>query len=87
MTAAREAFVLPAMFLTVALLGGLRVAHTVRLVPPPLIALVLAMMLLGALVRSGALAPDRLMNAQRAPLENVSGNIANLDADRGRRSP
>ena len=73
MTAAREAFVLPAMFLTVALLGGLRVAQTVRLVPPPLIALVLAMMLLAALVRSGALAPDRLMNAERAPLENVSG--------------
>jgi len=73
MTAVREAIVLPAMFLTVALLGGLRIADNVRLVPPPLIALVLAMLLLAALVRSGALAPDRLMNAQRAPLENVSG--------------
>jgi hypothetical protein len=73
MTAVREAIVLPAVFLTVALLGGLRIADTVRLVPPPLIALVLAMLLLAALVRSGALAPDRLMNAQRAPLENVSG--------------
>jgi hypothetical protein len=73
MTAMREAIVLPAMFLTVALLGGLRVADTVRLVPPPLIALVLAMLLLATLVRAGALAPDRLMNAQRAPLENASG--------------
>jgi hypothetical protein len=73
MTAVREAIVLPAMFLTVALLGGLRIADTVRLVPPPLIALVLAMLLLATLVRAGALAPDRLMNAQRAPLENASG--------------
>ena len=73
MTPVREAIVLPAMFLTVALFGGLRIADTVRLVPPPLISLVLAMLLVAALVRSGALAPDRLMNAQRAPLENVSG--------------
>ncbi len=73
MTPVREAVVLPAMFLTVALFGGLRIADTVRLVPPPLISLVLAMLLVAALVRSGALAPDRLMNAQRAPLENVSG--------------
>jgi hypothetical protein len=73
MTAGREAFVLPGMFLTVTLLGGLRIADTVRLVPPPLIALVLAMLLVAALVRSGALAPDRLMNAGRAPLENASG--------------
>jgi hypothetical protein len=73
MTAVREAIVLPAMFLTVALLGGLRIGDTVRLVPPPLIALVLAMLLLATLVRAGALAPDRLMNAQRAPIENASG--------------
>ena len=67
MTPVREAFVLPALFLTVALLGGLRIAEHVRLVPPPLVSLVLAMLLVGALVRSGALAPERLMNAQRAP--------------------
>ena len=73
MTAVREAILLPAMFLTVALLGGLRISDSVRLVPPPLIALVLAMLLLATLVRSGALAPDRLMNAQRPPIENVSG--------------
>ncbi len=73
MTAVREAILLPAMFLTVALLGGLRISDTVRLVPPPLIALVLAMLLLATLVRSGALAPDRLMNAQRPPIENAGG--------------
>jgi hypothetical protein len=73
MTALREAIVLPAIFLIVALLGGLRIAETVRLVPPPLVALVLGMLLLAALVRAGALAPDRLMNTQRTPVENASG--------------
>jgi hypothetical protein len=57
----------------VALLGGLRIGQTVRLLPPPLIALVLAMLLLGTLVRSGALATDRLMSPYRSPLENLSG--------------
>jgi hypothetical protein len=75
MTPVRESIVLPAMFLTVALLGGLRVAQTVRLVPPPLIALVLGVLLLGTLVRAGALAPERLMNAHRSALENMSGLI------------
>ena len=39
MTAVREAVVLPCAFLTVALLGGLRVGTTMVLVPPPLISL------------------------------------------------
>ena len=52
MTPLREAFVLPCLFLTVALLGGLRLGADVRLVPPPLVALVLAALLLGSLVRS-----------------------------------
>jgi hypothetical protein len=73
MSTMREAFVLPVLFLTVGLLGGLRIAEVVRLVPPPLIALVLAMLLLGILVRSGALAPEGLMSAARSPLENLSG--------------
>ncbi|MEO8074985.1 MAG: hypothetical protein ABI818_01570 [Acidobacteriota bacterium] len=73
MTAVREAFVLPVMFLTVVLLGGVRIGQTIRLMPPPLIALVLAMLLLGILVRSGALAPDRLMSPERSALENLSG--------------
>ena len=34
-----EAIVLPALFLTVALLGGLRIGTTVQFVPPPLLAL------------------------------------------------
>ena len=60
MTPLREAFVLPCLFLTVALLGGLRLGADVRLVPPPLVALVLAVLLLGSLVRSGVFMPERL---------------------------
>jgi hypothetical protein len=73
MTAAREAIVLPMMFLTVAALGGLRLGHTVLLVPPPLVSLVLAVMLIGALVRAGVFAPVGLMHAGRSALENLSG--------------
>jgi hypothetical protein len=78
MSATREAIVLPVIFLTVTLLGGLRIAQAVRLVPPPLTALILGVVLLGALVRAGALAPDRLMNVRRSPMENVSGLIVLL---------
>jgi hypothetical protein len=76
----REAFVLPLSFLTVALLGGVRVADRVVLVPPPLFALVLAVLLIGVLVRSGALAPERLMSGARSPLENTSGAAVLLTA-------
>ena len=40
MNRALEVFYVPALFLTVALLGGLRVAARVVFVPPPLSALV-----------------------------------------------
>jgi hypothetical protein len=70
----REAFVLPGIFLSVALLGGLRVsADGMRFLPPPLISLVLAMLLLGVLVQGGVLVPGRLMNAGRPALENTNG--------------
>ena len=78
MSPLREALVLPCLFLTVGLLGGLRVGAGVRLQPPPLEALVLAVLLLGALVRSGACSPDRLMNPLRTPLENLSGLVVLL---------
>lgn len=78
MTAGHEAFLLPGLLLTVALLGGVRIADTVRLLPPPLIALVLGLLLVGTLVRAGVLAPERLMNAARGPLENLSGLVVLL---------
>jgi hypothetical protein len=78
MSAVREAVILPLIFLTVVLLGGLRLAADVRLVVPPLTSLMLAVLLLSALVRSGALVPDRFMRASRAPLENVTGFVVLL---------
>jgi hypothetical protein len=68
-----EVFSAPLLFLTVTLLGGLRVADRVRFVRPPLSALVLAVLLVIALVRCGALAPERLMHSARSPLQNASG--------------
>jgi hypothetical protein len=73
MTRAVEAIYLPLIFLTVALLGGLRVTDRVALVPPPLFALVLGMLLFAVLVRGRVLAPERLLNASRSALENLNG--------------
>ena len=75
MTRTVEVFYLPLLFLTVTLLGGLRVAERVVFVAPPLPTLVLAVLLLVALVRGRAFAPKRLMNAARPPLANVSGAV------------
>ena len=57
MTAVREAVYLPLIFLTVTLLGGIRLGSRVALVPASLFSLVLGLMLLGVLVKAGALAP------------------------------
>jgi len=70
-----EVFSLPLLFLTVTLLGGLRVDARVVFAPPPLSALVLAMLLIAALVRCGAVAPERLLNGQRPALANVTGAV------------
>ena len=72
-----EAVTLPLLFLTVALLGGLRIdsAGGLRFLVPPLMALVLAVVLVGMLFRSGALVPAALVRASRAGLENLSGTI------------
>jgi hypothetical protein len=75
MTAAREAIVLPALFLTVALLGGVRTGEDWALVAPPPSSLVLAMILVGALVTSGVLAPERLMDPSRSSLANLNGLV------------
>jgi hypothetical protein len=75
MTASREAIYLPLLFLTVALLGGVRPGAAIVLEPPSLFALVLAVMLIGVLIQSGALAPLRLMSATRPALANVNGFV------------
>lgn len=75
MSVTREAFVLPLLFLTVALLGGLRIDGQVQLAPPSLMALVLGTLLMGVLVRGRGVAPELLLSAGRTPLENVSGGV------------
>lgn len=75
MTPIREAITLPALFLTVTLLGGLRVGQTVRLLEPSLTALVLAVLLIGTLIRSRVLEPVLLLHGSRTALENVSGAV------------
>lgn len=73
MSAAREAIHLPVLFLTVAILGGVRPGAALVFPPPPLFTLVLAVLLAGVLVRSGALDPLRVMNGSRGPLANLNG--------------
>jgi len=78
---AREAFVLPALFLTVAGAGGLRVSPdggAMSFVPPPLITLVLAVLLLGVMARAGLLLPSGLLGDHRTGLENASGVVVLL---------
>lgn len=75
MSAAREAVVLPLVFLTVTFLAGLQIGPAVALVPPSLFSLVLATMLLAALVRAGALAPARLLHGSRPILANANGMV------------
>ena len=75
MTAAREAIALPIVFLTVLLLGGLRIADTTELVPPSPYLLVLGVLLVRVVVQSGALAPEQLMSSSRSGLENINGGV------------
>jgi hypothetical protein len=75
MTPAREAIHLPLILLTVTLFGGLRLNAPQVLEPPSLFALVLGMLLLGVLMRSGALNPSRVLHDTRTPLANLNGVI------------
>ncbi len=68
-----EALVLPCLLLTVVLVGAIRPGADVTMAPPTLGSLVLAIALMAILVRSGALAPQRLMGPSRSPLQNVNG--------------
>jgi hypothetical protein len=73
MNAAREAFFLPLAFLTVALLGGLQPDAATPFAPPPLFALVLAVLIMAALIRTGTLVPPYLLHASRGRLANANG--------------
>src|SRR5262245_9000436 len=75
MTAAREAIVLPLLFLTTILIAGTDVGPRVTVAPPSLFSLVLATLLVGTLVRCGALAPRRLLHGDRPMLANANGFV------------
>jgi hypothetical protein len=72
-----EAFTLPLVFLSAALLGGLRIdaGGGLAFVRPPLFALVLAVMLIAALYRCGAFDPARLFHPRRTGLARASGAV------------
>ena len=78
MSPTKEAWVLPLLFLTVALLGGIRVSERLLLEPPTLFSLVLAVLLVIVLVQSGAIAPHRLVDESRTPLANANGIVVLL---------
>ena len=66
---------LPTIFLTVALLGGVRVtaeSYALLFVPPPLVTLILALMLLVLCARGGAINVGGWLSADRGAAENVS---------------
>jgi hypothetical protein len=70
-----EFVLLPTLFLTVALLGGVRVAAetgALVFVAPPLVTLILAVMLLALFVRGGAVRLGRWLAGEHAVLTNVS---------------
>jgi hypothetical protein len=75
MRAHREAIVLPVLFLTVLLLGGVRIADTTVLVPPSPYFLLLAVLLVRVVVQSGALAPELLVASARSELANLNGVV------------
>jgi len=75
MTAIREAIALPILFLSVVLIGGLRIADTTLLVAPSPYVLVLGVLLVRVVVQSGTLAPERLLSASRSALANANGFV------------
>jgi len=77
-TPTREAITLPLLFLTVVLAASVQTGTPLQFAPPSPFALLLAMLLVGCLVQSGALAPDLLVSPQRSSLENLNGLVVVL---------
>ena len=75
MSPAREAIFLPLVLLTVVLLGGLDPGSSQPWTWASPFSLLLALLLVAALVRSGALAPERLMGDSRGALANANGFV------------
>jgi hypothetical protein len=75
MSVLTEAVLLPSIFLTVTLLGGLRIGPSVSLLPPSVVSLILAALMLTALIRAAVLAPHDFVRRERSAIENLSGII------------
>lgn len=75
MTPIREAVFLPLAFLTVVLLGGLEPGAPRPWSVATPFSLLLAIMMVAALARSGAVAPRRLMDHSRTGLQNSNGLV------------
>ena len=75
MTPAREAVALPVLFLTVLLLGGLRLPGRPCWCRRRRTCSILGVLFLRVLVQSGALAPGRLLASRRSALANVNGAL------------
>jgi hypothetical protein len=71
----REAFVLPLLLLAAALVAGWQPGAVETFVPPSLLSLVLAILTIAALVRSGALDPSQLLHGSRSMLANANGAV------------
>ena len=72
----RESFTLPLVLLSVAAAGGFRVpadGSGFQFLHPPVMALVLAVLLLGVMARAGLLVPGLLVSDGRSGIENASG--------------
>ncbi|HVF44031.1 MAG TPA: hypothetical protein VM936_13500 [Pyrinomonadaceae bacterium] len=70
-----EYVLLPTLFLTAALLGGVRVGAedgAIRFVPPPLVTLILASMLLALFARGRAIELGRWLSSELSAAESVS---------------
>jgi hypothetical protein len=78
MSGVLEAVVLPLLFLTVTLLGGYDPIASGTWRPPSLFSLVAGVMLVAALVRARAFAPDRLLHASRSAIANANGLVVLL---------
>lgn len=73
----RESFTLPLLLLSVAAAGGFRMAPGggIQFLHPPVMALVLAVLLMGVMTRAGLLVPGLLVDDGRRGLENASGMV------------
>ena len=64
MSVLAEAVLLPSIFLTVTLLGGLRIGASVTLLPPSIVSLILAALMLTALIRAAVIVPHDFVRQQ-----------------------